>query len=375
MDSTIARKRRRQGMLSRKGGMFVTVGIMIMIMFAAAVFSVDLAYVFLAREQLHVATDAAAKAAVVGLSQGHNQQVATGDAISCAGSNTVCAKPLAISASNVTMGNVSFTPSWYWTFHAGSTPTAAAQVSAHVSVPLFFAPLFHIHPVTISNTSTAAFVRNKWCFVFDRSGSMEYDMSGVEGRYPPGRNGNMPPDPVLSRWANLQPAAQIFLNAVKASPVDNMVGMVTFHDNATTDCALSLNYQPITDRLTYYGANVIAGSTNLAAGLTAAFNLFAASDDGTPWNKIIIVFSDGQSNVPRDPLYPLQLVDPTKPNYDPRSAGVVVHAIGLLPDANNDTMRGLPALTGGMFFFAVDSATLQAAFQRLAQTLPVILTQ
>ena len=41
-----------------------------MLLFVAAVFSVDVAYMFMAREQLQVATDAAAKAAVVALAAG-----------------------------------------------------------------------------------------------------------------------------------------------------------------------------------------------------------------------------------------------------------------------------------------------------------------
>ena len=50
--------------------MLVLVAVGLVILFAAAAFSVDLAYMFLVREQLHAATDAAAKAAVVVLAQG-----------------------------------------------------------------------------------------------------------------------------------------------------------------------------------------------------------------------------------------------------------------------------------------------------------------
>ena len=73
--------------------MLVLVTITLVILFAAAAFSVDMAYMFLAREQLHVATDAAAKAAVVGLSQGSSQTTATNTAISYAAANTVCGSP------------------------------------------------------------------------------------------------------------------------------------------------------------------------------------------------------------------------------------------------------------------------------------------
>jgi hypothetical protein len=94
--------------------------------------------------------------------------------------------------------------------------------------------------------------------------------------------------------------------------------------------------------------------------------LFSSTDDGTPWNKIIIVFSDGEWNVGSDPLTLVpQMV----------SAGITVHTIGLLQEANNTTMQQLPAQTGGRAFLATNTAELQAAFQQLAETIPVILTQ
>jgi hypothetical protein len=344
---------------------------MLVILFAVAAFSVDLAYMFLASEQLHVATDAAAKAAVVGLSQGHSQQSAINAAIACAAANTVGGEPVAISSMNVSLGNVTLSPSRSWTFQRGGTPTTAAQVTATVSVPLFFAPLLNTTTFSPSKTSTAAFVRNKWCLVFDRSGSMCFDMSGVDYSYPPGtppypEGYYLPPNPVGSRWANLQVAANTFLSAVSASPVENQIGLVTFATSATTDCTFSNDYTPITNRLAYYGSHQMIGSTNLSAGLRAAFNLFSSTDDGTPWNKIIVVLSDGQWNEGSNPL---SLVSQAT------SAGIVIHTVGLLPQANNYTMQQLPARTGGQFFYASDSAALQSAFQKLAETIPVILTQ
>ena len=51
-------------------------------------------------------------------------------------------------------------------------PKIAAQVTGSVSAPLFFAEFLGTSNVYYVNTSVAAFVRNKWCLVFDRSGSM-----------------------------------------------------------------------------------------------------------------------------------------------------------------------------------------------------------
>jgi len=363
--------------------MLVLVTVAIVILLAAAAFSVDMAYMFLAREQLHVATDAAAKAAVVGLAQGNSQQSAITTAINYAAANTVCGKPLTITSSNVALGGVAYSSSGYWTFSPTATIKTAAQVTAQPSVPLFFGRLLNTSTFSPSRTSTAAFVRNKWCFVFDRSGSMCFDMTGTDWSYPSpiGYLSNQyprspyVPHATLSRLANLCVGANTFLTTLTSSPggtSQNQVGMVTFSTSASTDCTFSSSYSAIQSKLSYYLSTNIYndgienGGTDLASGLQAAINLFSSTDDGTPWNKIIIVFSDGQWNDGNDPL---TLVSQAN------SAGIVIHTVGLLAQSNNNTMQQLPAQTGGQFYYTTSGAALQSAFQKLAQTIPVILTQ
>ena len=368
---------------SRKGTMLVLVAVTLVILIATAAFSVDLAYMYLAREQLHVATDAAAKAAVVVLSQGSSTTAATNAAIAYAGANKVCGTPLTITSSNVTLGNVTYAASGKWAFNKGGTPTIAAQVTAKPSVSLFFGRALNNSTFTTSRTSTAAFVRNKWCFVFDRSGSMCFDMSGTDWSFPPptgqlnNKYPNSPyvPNATLSRLAALCTGANTFLSTLTSSPggtSQNQVAMVTFSDSASNDCTFSSSYTAIQSKLNYYlTTNIYSdgienGGTNLAAGIQSAINLFSSTDDGTPWNKIIIVFSDGQWNSGSDPLTLVSTAN---------NANIVIHTVGLLSAANNTTMQQLPAQTGGLFLYTTNGASLTAAFQKLAQTIPVILTQ
>lgn len=371
MGSTVGVRRCRRGVRSRNGAMLVLVAVALVILLATAAFSVDMAYMFLAREQLHVATDAATKAAVVGLSQGNTQQSAIDTAIQYAAANTVCGKSLTITSSNVSLGNVTYSQGGYWKFNSGGTPTTAAQVTAQVSLPLFFAPTLGTSTFSPTKTSTAAFVRNKWCLVLDRSASMSFDMSGTDWVYPAGwptypRGYDTKPAPVGSRWSNIQAAISVFLNALSTSPVENQIALVTFADSGSKDCTFSTNFAPINTALANYGKLPIYGGTNLSSGIQAAYSLFASTDDGTPWNKIIVVFSDGQWNEGSDPL---TLVGQAN------SSGIVIHTVGLLSQSNNYTMQQLPARTGGQFLYANSGAALQKAFQTLALTIPVILTQ
>ena len=110
----------------RQGAMLVLVSVTLVILFVAAAFSVDVEYMYLANEQMHVAMDSAAKAAVVSLSQGSNQQTAINTAISYAAANQVCGHPLTITSSNVTLGKVTYSQSGGWVFSAGGTPLSAA---------------------------------------------------------------------------------------------------------------------------------------------------------------------------------------------------------------------------------------------------------
>jgi Ca-activated chloride channel homolog len=379
MGSTMESRVRRRERRLPKGAIVVLVAATLVILFAAAAFSVDVAYMFLAGEQMHVATDAAAKAAVTTLSQGGTSQTAITAAINCAAANMVCGNPLTITSSNVTLGKVAYSQSGTWTFTAGGTPTTAAKVTGTSTVPLFFAPLFGNSTYSPSQSSTAAFVRNKWCFVIDRSASMAFDMSGTDWKYPDGQQCNSnsiscwscdeycsAPHATKSRWANLRVAVSTFLSCISSSPVENQVGMTTFADSSKSDCSFSTTYTPITTALSTYGNNPIYGGTNMYSGLQAAITLFSNSNDTTPWNKMIIVFSDGQWNQGSDPL---NLVSQAT------NAGITIYTVGLLPASNNPTMQSLASQTGGKFYYAATGTDLTNAFKAIANTIPVILTQ
>ena len=410
MDGQFASGRCRPGRRSRRGAMVVFVTVALVLLFVAAIFSVDMAYMFMVREQLHVATDAAAKAAVVVLAQGGGTLTASDTAVTYAGRNRVGGSGLTLTSNNVTFGRVLYNASGSWTFSSGGTPLIAAQVSGSVSAPLFFAPVLGSNTFTTRTTSTAAFVRNKWCLVLDRSGSMCFDMSGNDWYFPnptsnpPGSksyylNSNYPaypwpvrpapnppwprtypPDPTYSRYGNLYAGANAFLTALAASPggtASNEVGMVTFGSSASTDCSFTSDYSGITTKLGYYLNNdiwvsgIANAGTNLSDGLTKALTMFTNDADKTIWNKIIIVFSDGQWNDGTDPI---NSGSPTLVSQI-SSANITIFTVGLLQQSNNTTMQDLATKTGGQFYYVTTANDLLSTFQKLAQTIPVILTQ
>jgi len=417
--------------------MVVLVAVTLVILLVAAAFSVDIAYMHMVREELHIATDAAAKAAVTGLSQGGTSDDAINQAITYAGKNTVAGAPLQIDSSNVKLGGVTYVRDGRWTFTEDATPLTAASVTVNMqqgstpgAVNLFFARLLGSSTFSPSATSTAAFVRNKVCLCLDRSRSMTFDLTGESESWatsPLGYPYGVPPSagnvrirrgrrtytydfrwlyPPCngSRWSYLDPAVNADLDELENAPTETPVSLVTwasstnnassrdvngkyhtytgatlntsssitYYSASTLESTFVTSYDTIRSVVTEKGGRSMLGGTDTNSGLQQAVDLFEATEDGIPCNKIIILFSDGMWNVGDDPV--------THAAVNAANANIVVHTVGfMLSDADaaygNQTMADIAAATGGKFYRATDGDSLRAAFEELARNLPVILTQ
>lgn len=415
-------QRRFRGLRSRKGSILVLSALGILVLIVAAAFSVDIAYMQLTREELHIATDAAAKAAVAKLSQGGSETEAKAAAVACAAANSVGPGPLVINASQITLGKVAYSDTGHWPFTEGGTPKVAAKVDVTMSnntvsgpVSLFFGKVFGTPYFNPSATSTAAFVRNKVCLCLDRSHSMCFDIpSGQSWYYPPPygyfgspnssnywRGYKVLPNLAGSRWLTLYSAIDVFLTEVASVPVETRVGLVTWSaslnardlysahkgpkdlanlystkinwaaspkvDAATKDLDFTTNFATVRSTITARNSVLMEGSTNMQAGMDKGIALFTDDTDTTPWNRVMILFSDGQWNEGSNPV--------TTSAVTAKARNITVYTVGLLTDAGNTTLQDIATLTGGRYYRATTAAELQAAFQEIARLLPVILTQ
>lgn len=403
------------------------------ILLVAAAFSVDIAYMHLTRQELHIATDAAAKAAVARLSLGGTAAQAKQAAVACAAANTVGGSPLAISTSDVSLGSVNYVQNARWGFNPGGTPTMAAKVDVAMTsgstsgpVNLLFGKTLGTPIFQPSSTSVAAFVRNKVCLCFDRSRSMTFDLTGQNEKWPTSSAGYPQGVPSSvrsvsigtktydfrwlyppcngSRWSYLGIASNAYLDALATAPVETHVALVTWAsstDNAqskdvnnkyhtytgstlntssskTSYSASSLestfvtSYGAIRAAITEKSGRTMLGGTDTNSGLQNAVNLFAQTEDGIPCNKIIILFSDG--------MWSEGFLDPAAhAAVNAAQANIVVHTVGFMLTASdaqygNQTMANIAAATGGKFYRATDGDSLRAAFEELARNLPIILT-
>jgi len=417
---------------NRKGALVVMVAVTLVILLVAAAFSVDVAYMDCVRQELKIASDSAAKAAVTALSKGGTKNDAINSAIAYAAKNNVGGAPLKIDSSNVTLGGVGYANNARWTFSKDATPVTAATVTVNMdsgttagAVNLFFGRLLGSPTFSPTSTSTAAFVRNKVCLCIDRSRSMTFDLSGNSEVWPTSSLGyphGVPssaksvkigsktydyrwlyPPCNNSRWSFLQIGVNAYLDELEKAPTQTPVSLITWASSSNNSSSKDVNnnYHTYTgatlntsSSLTSYAASMLdstfvtsysamrsviadkgsksmLGGTDTNSGLQQAINHFAATEDGVPSNKIIILFSDGMWNVGSNPV--------TNAAINAKNANIVVHTVGFMLNASdasygNQAMADIAAATGGKFYAATDGASLKAAFEDLARNLPVILT-
>lgn len=384
----------RSPIRNRRGAITVLVGVMLVLFIMGLAFSVDVAYMQLARTELQVATDAAAKAAVVTLSQGGNAGAANKAAIDMAHRNTVDGRPLTIDAQNVALGSLVPASNGSWSFVAGQQPLMAAQISVNMlpdsrsgPVNLFFAPLLGTKMFSPQNTATAGYVQNAVCLVLDRSGSMCWDLSGEDWSYPPGTPAwpkayVTPPHPTKSRWGALTGSVKLYIKILKQSPDPSPVSLVTWASDipagsvsglsypaspaTTVDVPFGSNQGVIESAIDGRGKDPMIGATNMSAGMLAGLQVLQNYSANRPVNRVMILLTDGQWNDGADPLVTAQQL---------QQANIKVHTIGLLIGSMQATLAQISQMTGGLTFMAQNEADLDSAFEQLAKDLPVILTK
>jgi Ca-activated chloride channel homolog len=396
----------RREIRSRRGAAHILIGVMLFTLLIVAAMSVDFAYMQLVRTELRTATDAAAKAGAEALARTQDPVAARNAAVLYASRNEVGGVPFRISASDVTLGRVTGQANGSWGFSPNASPFNSVRISAKVgnggeaaAVPLFFASVLGRSNFSSSQQSTAGQQEVEVCLCIDRSGSMMFDMSGVDYSYPTGNPrlsnftawGSMwqyyvsPPHPTQSRWAVMSRAVNVFLEEASGFQYPPRTAVVTwgtdydlpappygFYPAVATDLALptqagfnwNTNKSQVSSVLVSRANLPVCGGTNLSAGLDRAVQVLTGPNSRPLSNKIIILMTDGQWNEGRDPLLAAQ---------DAAAAGITVHTISMIT-ASQLTLTQVANRTGGQYYPTSNSEQLAQAFRDIAKSLPIVLT-
>jgi Ca-activated chloride channel homolog len=404
----IAKPGTAQNSTNRKNGVRAgAAAIMILIMLAVfmifAALGINYAYMQLVETELRVASDAAAIAGSESLGRTQDQEQAIAAAIHLASLNTVGGNGFVIDRDSIEFGRTVIESSGKWKYQSGGSNINSVKVTAstgdsapHPAIPLFMGNILgrsSFNP-RLESKSGQRILDIVLCL--DRSGSMQWDMTGASGSYAQPHPNLVdftdwgedwqyrlsPAHPTQSRWAALSSAAGEFFSEMESQGIDPRVSLVTWASDYTLDDPFNETWSAATvdepfsarpfseqrdrivGRIQQLGSSRMMGMTNLAAGIDLAVS-HVTGTSGRPFaNKIVVVFTDGEHNQGRDPILAAQ---------DARDAGVVLHAVTLLSGTAADNMAVIATTANGRSFSAANTAELRAAFREIARSISVSL--
>jgi Flp pilus assembly protein TadG len=372
---------------SRRGAMLILIAILLGVFFVTVAFSVDVAYMQLARTELRTATDASARAAVEALTRMQSEAAGRQAARDIASRNLVAGSPLRLTDADIVFGTSRAQLDGSWRFAAGEQPFNAARVtgrrtndSPDGSVSLFFSRMLGVYKFQPVQTAVASQLDRDMCLVLDRSGSMAWDLSGVDWSYPPGRSYPaaycQAPHPALSRWAVVDSAVQVFVDECDRTVQTEQVSLVTYaspgnwcgenKNEADIECRLTSSYRQVRDAVRRVSNNPIPGGTAIGSGIDLGVRTLLESSARPYAVKSIVLMTDGVHNYGRAPIEAAR---------DAARRDIVIHTITFSQGADRAQMQEVAHATGGQSYHAPDRQTLLEIFRKIAATLPIVLTE
>ena len=156
-------------------------------------------------------------------------------------------------------------------------------------------------------------------------------------------------------------ATKAAIRAFVARRVDDRIGLVIFSDNAYVISPLTFDHASLSRYIDFIDSDLLRGEgmTAIGEGLALSTALLARQPGATGrGHKVIVVFTDGENTMGRDPLGVLQQAD---------AADIRVHLVGIALDQEVRTKPKVQALLravgkyGGRSFNASSASELEAA--------------
>ncbi len=374
----------------REGSIVILSAIIITMLVVVAGLTINLTQLATAKSEIRMASDAAAKAGAVILGQTQDVDAARTVAKQIANKHRVNGTQLKLFNSDVQIGNSEPGDDGQYVFREGQLPLNSVRIDARMDEDgrtgpgAYFMSYLTPKNFQLNYQSIATRVDHDVCLVIDRSGSMAWDMSGTEWRYPASTDGTErsiiqryfePPHPTDSRWAALSRSTELFLEEIEALPIEVQVGLVSYSSNfnfglyhsdaSTIESELTTEYEGLQDSVARIGQDPIIGNTNIASGMQSAVTVLLGEDSRITAKATMIVLTDGIGN---------QGTDPVGVATAAAAANITVNTITFSDQADQATMQQVATAGGGRHYHAPDEAALRVIFQKLAQTLPAVLT-
>jgi hypothetical protein len=400
MNKTITNSRHRKfhrtrESRNRKGSILVLSGAAFFALVALAGLSINIAYMELVRSEQRLATDAAAKAALVVLGQTQSSDQAKQAAASIAALHRVAGRAVVLDNSDIQIGASTGNPDGSYSFTQidsnSSVVTNSVRIHSDLSkmagggiATMLIPQLMGVSTFTSEQSAVSTRIDMDVCLVVDRSGSMAWTLGSTPFTYPGILAGKSPiqnyfqlPHSTLSRWASLTSSVDIFANVLSEAPIKSRVALASYSSNftfgiwtsvvASIDQPLTTDYTTLKQKLNSLATQPLIGNTNISAGLREGVN---ALTDPTRTRitscKSIILLTDGILS---------QGDDPVALATTAREMNIRTHTIAFSAQADVSLMQRVAQAGGGQCYVAPDAASLEAAFRTIAATLPNMLTE
>lgn len=376
---------------SRAGTIIVLSAFLLSALSVIVALCMNAAYIEMARCEMRLATDAAAKAASINLGQTGSAAAARLRARQICQKHTVAGAHLEIRNIDVDFGQATLQANGSYNFSKDSTPFNAVRVVASfarrtgesAALPAMGGFLGRDR-FEVFQESIATRIDHDVCLVVDRSGSMAWDLSNVPYSYPGDlhsksliQNYFTKPHTSLSRWSALDNAINEFLTVLDSNPYEPRVGLTSYSSNfdfGTYSSTVSTINQPLTNdfpairaSLSTIGDKPVIGNTNIAAGLRDGIAVLTTAVGSRPNAcRSIVLMTDGIMTQGDDPIPIAQAA---------LADNITIHTITFSSQADQTLMAAVAAAGGGEHYHAPDGATLAEIFRTLAETLPAMLVQ
>lgn len=390
--TTMRKLRLRQRSEPRRGAIAVLAAFVLVGVMAVAGFLMCLSYAELANTELQAATDAAARSAIIRTVITQSEEEGREAAMQIAALHRVGGKPLTIDPDDVVFGQSEKQGDSTFTFEPDQSPLNAARVAGRKranapagAVDLPFGTFIGQETFETQRASTAMRLDYDIVLVLDRSGSMGWDLSQNRFSYPVEiedrptlENYFSPPTTSGSRWAVLSDSVDEFLQILDQRNVSARIALVTFANDyefglytaetVTVDSDFTESSSAINNAISSIGQYPLIGGTDIGAGLEQAQTLLTSSSQARTKTAqpIVVLFSDGIFTDGDDPVVRAQSMN--------AATGTLIHSVTFGAEVEaRQTMDDVAHVAGrGLSLHADDAAELVSSFEKIANSIPVI---
>lgn len=381
----------RRPAATRRGATLILVAVMSSALVSLGALVINWSYIELTNTQLRSASDAAAKAAAVTMSQVQNQGQAKQAAKLVAAEYTVGGQSLRIRNRDIEFGNAESDGNGGYTFSAGVQPLNCARVvarcgpgSATASVSAVMGNLLETDEFELEKEAIAGRFDHDICIVVDRSASMAWDLTGVDFSYPEEYNNDStlqnyfkPPHSTGSRWAKLRDSLGVFRDALASRDLNPNIGLVSYASNytfglfeserVTRNLLMDLNADEFLAAADVIAQSPLIGDTNIAAGINNGRSvLLSSSERRVTANRTLILFSDGVKTEGGNPVTRAEVAADSR---------ITIHTVSFGDGSDQEVMQQIAEAGNGNHYHADNAEELASAFAAIADELPAMLIQ